>query len=458
MKKKVTIIGSGPGGYEAAILAAKLGNEVTVIEKKNLGGTCLNQGCIPTKVYLAAANVYHDAKSLHEFGIDIDVLTRDQKALVDRKNKSVTFLQKGIEDLFKQHNIHLVEGTGKILDTHTVLVETKDGPITVESDEIIIATGSSPVRPDIFNYDGKKVITSNELLELDSLPESIIIIGGNVIACEVGQYLSRFGVDVTIVEALDHIVPFEDIDVSRRLIRKFKKEKIKILPKTFVKEARLEDDKVIVETQKGKVLEADKILVCIGRKPNIEDIGLENVGIELDERGFIKTNEKMQTNINNIYAIGDVVNSPMLAHVASQEGKVAVFNINNEEKKMDYKAVPRCIYTDPEIAAVGKNEKNLKQEGIDYKVGTFDYKSLGKAHAINKTEGFVKILTDNNNKILGASIVGDRAADQLAELTLAVNYGLTSDQLSSTIHPHPTMSEAILEACEDVNNLSIHKH
>lgn len=456
-KKKITIIGSGPGGYEAAIMAAKLGNEVTVIEKDELGGTCLNKGCIPTKIYLATADVYNDSKSLNEFDIEIDESQINQKSLVARKNKSIDRLKKGISTLFKKNKINFIKGHGKILSPSEVLVTSDEGETIIPSDAIIIATGSSPIKPDILHYDGKNVITSNELLELDELPESIIIIGGNVIACEVGQYLSRFGVDVSIIEALNHIVPFEDEDISRQLTRKFKKEKIKVYTNTFVKNTESKDGQITIETADGKNLSAEKVLVCIGRKPNIKDIGLENVGIELDENGFIKTNKQMQTNVENIYAIGDIVNSPMLAHVASHEGIVAVNNISGKFKQISYKAIPRCIYTEPEIAAVGLNEKQLKEKNIDYKKGDFNYKALGKAHAINKTEGFVKILTDENDTIIGASIIGDRAADQLAELTLAVELGLSSEQLSSIIHPHPTMSEAILEAARDINSLSIHK-
>lgn len=456
--KKITIIGAGPGGYEAAIMASKLGADVTVIEKEHLGGTCLNHGCIPTKVFLASAEVYTSAKHANAFGISTGELHRFHEQVLNRKNKSVRQLVNGIEQLFKSNNIRLIYGTGSIKDPHTVVAETEDGIVEVDSDYIIIATGSIPVIPDVLKYDGKRVISSNELLELDNLPNSIIIIGGNIVAAEVGQYLARFGAHVVMIEALDRIIPFEDPEVSKQLLRQFKKDKIKVLTNTRVAKTELTENGVEVLTEDGKIYDADKILVCIGRMPLTGGLNLESLGIVTDDKGFIKVDDTMKTSVDNIYAIGDVIKSPMLAHVASHEGIVAAHNIvNNSDKKVNYKAVPRCIYTDPEIAAVGVTEQQLINQGKDYKIGTFNYKSLGKALAINKPLGFAKVITDNEGKIIGASLVGNKASEQLSELTLAIDLGLTATYLGDLIHPHPTLSEAIMEACRDVNNESINK-
>lgn len=456
---KITVIGAGPGGYESAIMASKLGAKVTVIEKDQPGGTCLNRGCIPTKALLAAADVLNSIDSASKFGIEIDgSIKKDYKKIIDRKNKVKDQLIKGIEYLFKANNVTMIKGTGSLIDKNTVKVIKDDGlEEIVESDKIIIATGSVPICPGIFKYDGKKVITSDELLELDEAPDSIIIVGGGVIGCEIGQFLRTMGTKVTIVEMLNQILPNEDEDVSKQLLRQFKKDKIKVITGNGISSVEVLDDKVKAILQDGKELEASLMLVSIGRRSFIDNLNLENAGVEKDERGRILVNKKMETNIEGIYAIGDIVNTPLLAHVASKEGIIAAKNAIWANKSVSYEAVPRCVYTEPEVAGVGITEKQVIESGKGYRIGTFDFRGLGKAQAMDKIQGFVKVIADKDDVIIGASIVGPHATDLLAELTLAVECGLTVEQVGNTIHPHPTLSEAIMEAVHDVHNNSIHK-
>jgi len=455
---RVVVIGAGPGGYEAAIKAAKLGAEVTVIEKDKLGGTCLNRGCIPTKALLASSDVLTTVKAAEKFGINVvGEVAADFAAIMGRKDKLVGQLSGGIEFLFKKNGINLVYGRGKLLAKGKVEVTKDDGSSEIiEADRIILATGSVPVCPPLFKYDGKKVITSDELLSLNKAPASIIIVGGGVIGCEIGQFLRRLGTEVTIVEMMPHILPMEDEDVANQLMRQFKKDKIKVIAGKAITSVKVEDDRVIAGVE-GEELSAEMMMISIGRKPYTEGLGLENVGIQTDKGGRIPVNKRMETCVEGIYAIGDIVDSPFLAHVASKEGLVAAENALGGNKEVTYHAVPRCVYTEPEVAAVGLTEAEAKKAGISYKKGTFDFRALGKAQAIDKIQGFVKVLVDECDRLLGASIVGPHATDLLAELTMAVHLGLTADQVGDVIHPHPTLSEAIMEAVHDIHGQSIHK-
>lgn len=456
---KITVIGAGPGGYEAAIMAAKLGAKVTVVEKDRAGGTCLNRGCIPTKSLLASADVMHTIRNSSKFGIEVDgTVKSDYKKIIERKNKVKDLLVKGIEKLFEKNNVRLVKGTGSFIDNKTVEVVKEDGTKeTIESDKVIIGTGSVPVCPGVFKYDGKVVVTSDELLEIEEAPESIIIVGGGVIGCEIGQFLKTMGTKVTIVEMLDQILPNEDKDVSKQLLRQFKKDKIKVITGNGILSVEVSDDKVKAMLQDGKELEASLMLVSIGRRSYTDNLNLDNAGIEKDERGRIIVNDKMETNVDGIYAIGDIVNSPLLAHVGSKEGIIAAENAMGSNQSVSYKAVPRGVYTEPEVSGVGITEKQVIESGTPYKIGTFDFRGLGKAQAMDKIQGFVKVIVDKDDVIIGASIVGAHATDLLAELTLAVECGLTATQVGNVIHPHPTLSEAIMEALHDVHNKSVHK-
>jgi dihydrolipoamide dehydrogenase len=455
---KIVVIGAGPGGYEAAIKAAKLGAKVTVVEKNELGGTCLNRGCMPTKSLLASSEVLTTVNNAEKFGVYVDgEVNADFSGMIKRKDKLVSQLVKGIGFLFKKNGIEVVEGVGKLVEKNKIEVTSNDNSKEIlEADRIILATGSVPVCPGIFNYDGKHVITSDEVLNLEKAPGSIIIVGGGVIGCEIGQFLRRLGTKVTIVEMMPQILPMEDEDVAKQLIRQFKKDKIKVITGKGITSVNVKDNRVIAGMDDAS-LEADIMMVSIGRKPFTEGLGLENVGIETDKRGRIPVNKKMETCVEGIYAIGDIVDTPFLAHVASKEGLIAAENVMGGNKEAVYHAVPRCVYTEPEVAAVGLTEAEAEKANITYKTGSFDFRGLGKAQAIDKIQGFVKVITDENDKIIGASVVGPHATDLLAELTLAVHFGLTAEQVGDVIHPHPTLCEAIMEALHDVHGQSVHK-
>ena len=438
---KIAVIGGGPGGYVAAIKAAMLGGDVTVIEKKKVGGTCLNVGCIPTKALLASSSMLMNIKEAKNFGINIDgKVNADFSAVMSRKDKIVDQLISGIEFLFDKRGINLVNGFGKLIDKNTIEVTKEDGEIEIiKADKIILANGSVPIVPPMFPYDKKRIITSDEVLGLSELPESMLIIGGGVIGCEIGQFFSTLGTEVTIVQRGEQLLPFEDKDVVKQLQRQFKKDKIKVLLNSGVDSCEVVGDEVVSTLSDGKKVNTQYVLVAIGRRPNIENSGIEELGIELN-RGKIVVNENLETSVEGIYAIGDLINTPMLAHVASKEGIIAVENAFGKSKTVDYTAVPRCVYTEPEVAAVGKTQKQLDAEGVEYNVGQFEFRGLGKAQAIGRTQGFIKVLADSEDKIVGASVVGPHATDLLTELSLA----------------HPTLSEGLMEALHDVHDECVH--
>ena len=454
---KIVVIGGGPGGYVAALKAAMLGADVTLIEKYRVGGTCLNVGCIPTKSLLASASVLNTINEAKDFGINIDGnISTDFKTIINRKDKIVNQLINGIEFLLNKRNINLVKGFAKLVDKNTIEVLKEDNSVQkIVADKIILANGSVPVVPPMFPYDGEKIITSDEILSLEELPKSVLIVGGGVIGCEIGQFLRTLGTEVTIVEMNDQLLPFEDKDISKQLNRQFKKDKIKVLTGIGVNKCEVVEDEVISTLSNNKQIKSQYVLISVGRKPNLSNSGIEEVGIEI-ERGKIVVNENLETNIKGIYAIGDLINTPFLAHVASKEGEVAVENALGKSKKINYNAVPRCVYTQPEVAAVGKTEKELQTQNIEYHKGQFDFRALGKAQAIGHFQGFIKVLCDNDDKIVGASIIGPHATDLLTELSLAIHLGLTSEQVGDVIHPHPTLSEGLMEAIHDVHGNCVH--
>lgn len=455
---KLIVIGGGPGGYVAALKAAMLGAEVTIVEKHKVGGTCLNVGCIPTKALLACADVLGIVENAEKYGVHIEgKVTADFNTIMQRKDKVVSQLVKGIEFLLEKRQVRLVNGFGKLLNKNQVEVTMEDGTKEViEADKIILATGSVPAAPGFFKYDGKRVVTSDEILNLENQPKSLIIVGGGVIGCEIGQFLHRMGTDVKIVEMLPQLLPLEDEDVAKQLQRTFKQEKLKFFVGDGIASVDVEEDKVVTKLNSGKVLEAEMMLIAVGRRPYIEGLGVEELGIETN-RGKITVNECMETNVEGIYAIGDLVAGPDLAHVASREAVVAVENaLQGKNKKMSYKAVPGCVFTEPEVASVGMKEKSAKEAGINYKVGKFDFRGLGKAQAMGKFQGFVKVITDENDVIIGGAIIGERATDMLGELTVACELGITAEKLGEVIHPHPTLNEAIMEALHDVHKQCVH--
>lgn len=456
---RIAVIGGGPGGYEAAIYAAKCGAEVTLIEKEKVGGTCLNRGCIPTKALLASSDKLSTVFGVKKFGIQVNgEVSADFASIMQRKNKVVQGLVNGIQFLLQSNKINLINGFGRLKDKNTVEVKKDDGSLEeIKVDKIILATGSVPVVPEIFKYDGKRVITSDEVLELESIPSSMIIVGGGVIGCEIGQFLRKMGTEVIIVEMMPHILPSEDLDVAKQLEKQFRKDKIKIHAGDGISEVSVKEDNVKVMLQSGKELEAEYMLVSVGRKPYTEGLNLQGIGVEKDNKGRVSVNEYLQTSVDNIYAIGDIIDTPFLAHVASKEGLTAIDNALGSKKKVNYHAVPRCVYTYPEIAAVGVTEEQLKEKNEEYKTGIFTFAALGKAKAAEETEGFVKVIVGKEDRLLGAVIVGSHATDMLQVLTLAIYLGLTSEVVGNSIFPHPTMSEAIMEALHDVHRKSIHK-
>ncbi|MTK10578.1 MAG: dihydrolipoyl dehydrogenase [Clostridiaceae bacterium] len=455
---KLVVIGGGPGGYVAALKAAMLGAEVTIVEKGKVGGTCLNVGCIPTKALLACSDILNTVKEAKKYGIQIEGdIKADFKTIIERKEKVVTQLVKGIEFLFESKGVKLVRGLGKLVSNKEVEVTKEDGTKeSIQADKIILATGSVPVVPKFLPYDGKNVMTSDEVLNLKEQPKSIIVVGGGVIGCEIGQFLNRLGTEVKIVEMLPQLLPLEDEDVAKILQRSFKQEKLKFFVGDGISTVEVEDGKVIATLSSGKKVEAEKMLVAIGRRPYTDGLGLEELGIQT-ERGRVIVNEYLESSVEGIYAIGDLTIGPDLAHLASRQGIVAIENaVLDKKKKVSYKAIPGCIFTEPEVASVGMKEKQAKEAGINYKVGKFDFRGLGKAQAMGKFQGFVKVITDEKDVIIGASIIGERASDMLGELTLACELGLTAEQVGEVIHPHPTLCEGIMEALHDVHKQCVH--
>ncbi len=459
MTKKIVIIGAGPGGYVGAIKAAKMGAEVTIVEKDKVGGTCLNRGCIPTKALLASSDVLTNVKAAKDFGIIIEgEIKPDINFMMDRKDKIVERLVNGIEFLLDKNNVKFVKGCGKIADRNHVEVVKDDNSIEeFEADAIIVATGSLPSQIPIFPYDGKKVIISDEALNLREIPKNMIIVGAGVIGCEFGMFFNNLGTSITMVEMMDHALPLEDKEIGKEMEKVLKRKKIKLLLKSKIEKVEKTDTGVKAILDNGKEIQADMMLVAIGRKANTSDIGLEQLGIAMD-RGRILVNEYMQTNVEGIYAIGDVVPGPQLAHLASAEAECAVENILGNVCKMDYRAVPRGVFTDPEVSGVGLTEEEALAEGYSIKKGDFAFRALGKAQAMGQFFGKVKIIADKKtDRLLGASIIGPHATDIIHELVVGVKYGLTAEQLGKVIHSHPTLSEAVMEALQDVNGQSVHK-
>ncbi len=456
---KLTVIGAGPGGYETALYAAKRGLDVTIVEKDALGGTCLNRGCIPTKALLAVSDTVKTIRDAASYGITVpEGVMADFEAAFARKDSVVKALNSGVEYLLSAAKVRVLRGTGTIADAHHVKVALSDGGSeTVETDKIIIATGSEPSVPASFGYDGERIITSNEILALNTRPASLIIIGGGVIGCELAQFFARMGTQVTILEMMPHILPNEDRDTVRALEKSFRKDGIKVFCGKGVEKLEPVDGGVTVTLSDGNAYTAEKVLVSTGRRPATRNIGLENIGVETDRRGFIPVDGYMHTCAEDVYAIGDVVPTQQLAHVAAYEGFVAVDHICGDLREADYRAVPGCVYTNPEVATVGLTETAAEAKGIPVKVGRYDFMGLGKAKASGHTEGFVKVLADQNDVIVGGTVVGAHATELLQTITLAVQFQLTAEQVGHTIFPHPTMGEAIMEAVHDIHHLSVHK-
>ncbi len=458
----ITIIGGGPGGYVAAIRAAQHGAKVVLVEKDKIGGTCLNRGCIPTKSFVRSAQVFENLKNAEEYGCHTENVNINMKRVVDRKNDVVSKLIHGIHYLFDKHNIKFVKGEGKILNKNTVIVNNSESKITIKTQYIIIATGSESAVLPIPGADNKNVIYSREALELETLPKKMVIVGGGVIGMEFAFIFNTFGVDVTVIEYLDNILDLLDEDISRGIAKIAREKGIKIYTGAKVVEiSQSEDGESIVIFSKynqKKYVSGNKVLLSVGRKPYFKGLGIENISLEFNDKGRgIKVNDKMQTNIPNIYAIGDVTSKLQLAHVASHQGIIAVDNIMGIEKQIDYRFVPSAIFTNPEVAIVGVNEKIAKEQENEVEIARFPFSANGKALTLGEDRGLVKLIKEKESgKILGGTIIGPHATDLIAEITLAAKNELKVSDIVETIHAHPTTSEAIHEAALELEKGAIH--
>jgi len=460
MSLKLTIIGAGPGGYVAAIRAAQRGALVTVVEDAEVGGTCLNRGCIPTKTLIASAEALVHARRASEFGLEIagDV-SYNLSRIRERKDKVVSTQVKGIKGLFKSWGVSLIEGRGSLLSPDTVRVVQKDGAtMEMKSDRLIIATGSRPAKIPGIPFDGESVITSDDAVQLKNVPKSLLIIGAGVIGSEFAFIYRTFGAEVTMVEMMPRALSTEDEEMSGIIEREFKKAGIKLMANVKVERVEKDAEGMMVATLSGgRQVRAGMVLVSIGRSMNSENMGLETVGVIKGRRGEIIVNEKMETSVPGIYAIGDVTGKILLAHVASHQGLAAVENALGGAEKMDYAAVPSGIFTMPEIGSVGLREKEAVEKGIKIRVGRFPYRALGKAHAMGEITGMVKVVADEaTDKVLGVHICGAHATDMIHEGALALKMGAKARDLGHMIHAHPTLAEAVMEAAEDVHKMAIH--
>lgn len=446
------VIGGGPGGYVAGIRAAQLGMQVAVIEKgSTLGGTCLNVGCIPSKALLDSTELYHQAKKkFANHGIGVGDLKLDLTQMFGRKDEVVSATVGGIDYLFKKNKIDRFIGTGSFVDANTVRVsgeETKD----LTADNVIIATGSESTPLAVAPVDGKRVITSTEALNLEEVPGHMVVIGGGAIGLELGSVFGRLGTQITVIEFMDNIIPGMDSDLGKALQKALRPLNFKFHLQTGVTGTKVSGDKVTVTAadKKGKELtvESDYVLVAVGRRPYTGGLKLATAGIEADDRGCIPVNERLQTAVPHIYAIGDVVAGPMLAHKAEEEGIAAVEWIAGEQPQLNHDTIPGVVYTWPEVAAVGKTEQELKEAGRGYKVGNFPFKASGRARAADETDGFIKVLADaETDEILGVHMIGPRCADLIAEAVVAMEYRASAEDIGRITHPHPTFTESFKEA------------
>ncbi len=461
MKYDIIILGSGPGGYVTAIRASQLGFKVAIVERENLGGICLNWGCIPTKALLKSAQVYDYLKHVDEYGLKAEAIDKDFGAVIKRSRNVADGMSKGVQFLMKKNNIDVIDGFGKLKTGKKMDVTDAEGKVTEYSgDHIIIATGARSRELPNLPQDGKKVIGYREAMTLPSQPKKMIVIGSGAIGVEFAHFYNAMGTEVTIVEFLPNLVPLEDIDVSKQFERSFKKSGVKVMTSSSVESVDTSGDgvKAVVKTKKGEeILEADIVLSAVGIKSNIENIGLEDVGIVTD-RDKIIVNDFYQTNIPGYYAIGDVVPGPALAHVASAEGITCVEKIAGlHTEAIDYGNIPGCTYATPEIASVGLTEAQALEKGYELKIGKFPFSASGKAKAAGTPDGFVKVIFDAKyGEWLGCHMIGAGVTDMIAEAVLGRKLETTGHEVLKTIHPHPTMSEAVMEAVADAYGEVIH--
>ena len=462
-KFQAVVIGGGPGGYVCAIRLAQLGFKTACIESRgSLGGTCLNIGCIPSKSLLNLSEEFHKVKNLSNKGIEVGDIKLNLSKMMKNKDKAVTILTKGVEFLLKKNKVTYFKGTGSFKSKNEILIKDSEGKEKlIEADKIIIATGSEPVPLPNIEFDEKIILSSTGALNLNEVPKKMVVVGGGYIGLEMGSVWSRLGSEVHVIEFLDHITPGMDKEISNEFMKILKKQGITFHMQHKVEKITKDKSGAIISTsdQSGnkKNFECDVVLISVGRRPNTKGLNLEKISIELDEKKRIKTDKKFQTNLDNIYAIGDVIAGPMLAHKAEDEGIAVAENIAGQSGHVNYDTIPGVVYTTPEVASIGKTEEQLKEKNVKYKIGKFSFMANSRAKAIDDTEGFVKILADEKtDKVLGAHLIGPHAGELIAEIGIAMEFGASSEDIARTCHAHPTFSEAVKEAALSVDKRAIH--
>jgi len=462
-KFNVVVIGGGPGGYVCAIRLAQLGFKTACVESRgSLGGTCLNVGCIPSKNLLNLSENFHKAKNFSNLGIETGQLKLNIEKMMKNKDKAVTVLTKGVEFLFKKNKVTYFKGTGSFKSPNQIsIIDDKKKETILEAQKIIISTGSEPVSLPNVKFDEKIILSSTGALSLNSVPKKMIVVGGGYIGLEMGSVWSRLGSEVHVIEFLDHITPGMDKEISKEFMKILTKQGISFHMQTKVESIKNNKTSANVllmdKDGKKKELECDVVLISVGRKPNTKNLKLDSVGVLLDEKKRIKVNQNFETNIKNIYAIGDVIAGPMLAHKAEEEGIAVAELISGQSGHVNYDVIPGVVYTSPEVATVGKTEEQLKSLGIKYKVGKFPFIANSRAKAINEPEGFVKILADEKtDKILGVHMIGPHVGEIIGEVAVAMEFGASSEDIARTCHAHPTFSEAVKEAALSIDKRAIH--
>ena len=462
-KFQAVVIGGGPGGYVCAIRLSQLGLKTACIESRgSLGGTCLNVGCIPSKSLLNLSEEFHKVKGLANKGIEVGDVKLNLDKMMKSKDKAVTVLTKGVEFLFKKNKVTYFKGYGSFKSQNEISIKDNENKETIiQSEKTIIATGSVATSLPGIEIDEQKIVSSTGALKLEKVPNKMVVVGGGYIGLEMGSVWSRLGSEVQVVEFLDHITPGMDKEISSEFMKILKKQGIKFNMQNKVEKIKKNKSGVTVSTvdKEGNKnnFECDVVLISVGRKANTEGLNLESIGVELDDRKRIKTDKSFKTNLENIYAIGDVISGPMLAHKAEDEGIAVAENIAGQSGHVNYDTIPGVVYTTPEVAAIGKTEEQLKDSKMKYKVGKFSFMANSRAKAIDDAEGFVKILADEKtDKVLGAHIIGPHAGELIAEIGVAMEFGASSEDIARTCHAHPTFSEAVKEAALSVDKRAIH--
>lgn len=456
----VVVIGAGPGGYVAAIRAAQQGLDVIVVEKdKSLGGVCLNRGCIPTKALITSSDYYARLQELDHMGITTENVNVDLHKMAEWKDDIISTMENGIRGLFEKYGIEVIEGVGSFKDKNTLAISGQSDVETITFKHAIVATGSRPFEIPGITFDGEKIISSKDAIALKEVPKEMVIIGGGYIGTEMGTVYAKLGTKVHIFERSEHLVSVIDHEVVDVIAKKLSKFGVEVHTKTTAKGAHRTENGVMIEFEQNgedKTLEVEKVLVVVGRVPNSENLGLEELGVEIDKCGFIKVDSQQKTSVENILAIGDLTGQPMIAHKASAEAKVAGEVVGGKNSHFDHKAIPLVVFNDPELVSVGLQENEAKEKGLNYKTKKFPYAALARAHMMDKSEGFIKVVADKDTDlVLGVQAAGPHASEIIGEATLAIEMGATVYDLTQTIHPHPTISEGLSEAADVVKGYAI---